>query len=167
MSIFLSLPSPLFKINKHVQVRIKNIKPDPTLPGMGGRTLGDRREEEEEECGERGRASPVLGGGGVWGEEDVLDDTCVPLFHCGLPGELVLQVEWEILGKPQPRQRSGPTQLQPQHFSPLATLPWDWPQDLAPCEAVSSSPNPAQRSVLLRWVTHLGGRCHEGQHLPE
>lgn len=62
---------------------------------------------------QEGQASPVLGGGGVWGEEDVLDNTRVPLFHCSLPRMLILRVEREILGKPQPRQRSGPTQLWP------------------------------------------------------
>lgn len=41
----------------------------------------------------RGQVSPVLGGGGVWGEEDVLDHTCVPLFHCSLPRRLVLRVD--------------------------------------------------------------------------
>lgn len=49
----------------------------------------------------------------MWGEEDVLDNACVPLFNCSLPWGLVLWVDWEILGRFQPRQRSRPTQLWP------------------------------------------------------
>lgn len=81
--------------------------------------MGDRISEdssEEGECGERqlskrGLVSPVLGRGGMWGEEDVLDNTCVPLFHCSLPQGLILGVEQEILGKAG--QRPDPAQLWP------------------------------------------------------
>lgn len=48
----------------------------------------------------------------MWGEEDVLQHACVPLFHGSLPWRLVLRGEQEILDKPQPR-RSGPAQLWP------------------------------------------------------
>lgn len=72
----------------------------------------------------RGQVSPVLGGGGVWGEEDVLDNTCVPLFHCSLPRRLVLRVD--RMGNPgaNPSQDRdlAPPSSGPQNFSPLATL---------------------------------------------
>ena len=43
----------------------------------------------------------------MWGEEDVLDNTGVLLFSCILPWWFILWAKWEILGKSQPRQRSG------------------------------------------------------------
>lgn len=99
------------------------------------------------------------------GEEDVLDDTRVPFFHCGLPRGLILRAERETLGKPQPKQRSGSDQLRPS--DPLASLPCDWPQDLAHRgEAVSSCPNPAQRSVPLGWRhTLVGGVVRDRTYL--
>lgn len=38
------------------------------------------------------RASPVFSGGGVRGEEDVLDNTCVLLFGCSLPQGFILRM---------------------------------------------------------------------------
>lgn len=69
----------------------------------------------------------------MWGEEDVLDNTRVPLFAGSLLQGLFLWAEWEILGKPQPKQNLAWTSSSPQNFSPPVTLSWFWPQ--GPCEA--------------------------------
>lgn len=62
-------------------------------------TSREKGEHRERRLSEGTQVSPVLGGGGMWGEEDVLDNACVPLFHGSLPWMLVLRVGQEILGK--------------------------------------------------------------------
>lgn len=93
---------------------LKTAAPSPTPSGMGDRISEDRREKAEHgerQLSEKGLVSPVLGRGGMRGEEDVLDNACVPLFHCSLPQGIILGVEQEILGKAG--QRSDPAQLWP------------------------------------------------------
>lgn len=72
----------------------------------------------------KGQVLPVLGGGGVWGEEDVLDNTCVPFFHCSLPWRLILRVDRMRDPEANPSQDRdlAPPSSGPQNFSPLTTL---------------------------------------------
>lgn len=68
----------------------------------------------------------------MWGEEDILHNARVPLFHGSLPWRLVLRGKQEILGNPSPEGDLALTSSGPQSFSPLATPSWDGPQASVP-----------------------------------
>lgn len=80
-------------------------------------------------------ASPVFSGGRVWGEEDVLDNTCMLLFSRSLPQWVILWINGRSWAKPRQRRSLESFSL--------------WPEALVPGsgEAVSSSHHPAERQV--------------------